>query len=59
MSEASWPGDFITSKKFQEITLVNVSPPTTENKSKIRDKIKSESRFVCVCVSVFFGVFFF
>lgn len=52
MSEASWPRDFITSKKFQEITLVNVSPPTTENKSKIRDKIKSESRFVCVCVNV-------
>lgn len=43
---ASW----FHNQEFQEITLVNVSPPTTENKSKIRDKIKSESRLLCVCV---------
>lgn len=35
----------------QEVPRDNISqrfPPTTENKSKIRDKIKSESRLLCV-----------
>lgn len=53
VSEASWPHDFITSKRFQEITLDNVSPP--QQKIKVRLETRSRVNPDC-CVFFLRGV---